>query len=45
MYFPEELMEEDGFLDLAKSGILTSLGTSAYYNTTKIDNLPYAKVK
>jgi len=45
MYFPEELMEEDGFLDLAKSGILTSLGTSAYYKTTKIDNLPYAKVK
>jgi flavin reductase (DIM6/NTAB) family NADH-FMN oxidoreductase RutF len=45
MYFPEELMEEDGFLDLAKSGILTSLGTSGYYKTTKIDNLPYAKVK
>ena len=44
MYFPEELMEEDGFLDLAKAGIITSLGTSGYYKTEKIDNLPYAKV-
>ena len=35
---------EDGFLDLAKAGILTSLGTSGYYKTEKIDNLPYAKI-
>ena len=44
-YVSAEIQEEDGFLDLAKSGILTSLGTSAYYKTMKIDNLPYAKVK
>jgi hypothetical protein len=42
-YFPAEIQEEDGFLDLAKTGILTSLGTSGYYKTDKIDNLPYAK--
>jgi flavin reductase (DIM6/NTAB) family NADH-FMN oxidoreductase RutF len=43
-YVPAEIKEEDGFLDLAKAGIITSLGTSGYYKTDKIDNLPYAKV-
>jgi len=43
-YVPVEIQEEDGFLDLAKAGILTSLGTSGYYKTVKIDNLPYAKI-
>ncbi|MCZ2478255.1 flavin oxidoreductase [Aquirufa antheringensis] len=42
-YVPAGIQEEDGFLDLAKAGILTSLGTSGYYKTDKIDNLPYAK--
>ena len=42
-YVPAGIQEEDGFLDLAKTGILTSLGTSGYYKTEKIDNLPYAK--
>ena len=42
-YLPAGIQEEDGFLDLAKAGILTSLGTSGYYKTDKIDNLPYAK--
>ena len=44
-YVPAEIQEEDGFLDLAKAGILTSLGTSGYYKTEKINTLPYAKVK
>ncbi len=43
-YVPAEIKEEDGFLDLAKAGIITSLGTSGYYKTDKIDNLPYAKI-
>ena len=43
-YVPADIQEEDGFLDLAKAGILTSLGTSGYYKTEKINNLPYAKV-
>ena len=42
-YVPARIQEEDGFLDLAKAGVLTSLGTSGYYKTDKIDNLPYAK--
>jgi flavin reductase (DIM6/NTAB) family NADH-FMN oxidoreductase RutF len=42
-YVPVEIKEEDGFLDLAKAGILTSLGTSGYYKTEKINTLPYAK--
>ena len=43
-YVSAEIQEEDGFLDLAKAGILTSLGTSGYYKTEKINTLPYAKV-
>jgi hypothetical protein len=43
-YVTAGIQEEDGFLDLAKAGIITSLGTSGYYKTEKIDNLPYAKV-
>ena len=43
-YVPVDIQEEDGFLDLAKAGILTSLGTSGYYKTEKITKLPYAKV-
>ena len=43
-FVPVGIQEEDGFLDLAKAGILTSLGTSGYYKTEKINNLPYAKI-
>ncbi len=42
-YVQAGMLEEDGFLDLAKAGILTSLGTSGYYKTEKINTLPYAK--
>lgn len=44
-YVPAEIQEEDGFLDLAKAGIITSLGNSGYYQTEKITKLPYAKIK
>lgn len=43
-YVPAEIQEEDGFLDLAKAEILTSLGISGYYKTEKISKLPYAKI-
>ncbi len=43
-YVPAEIQDEDGFLDLAKAGILSSLGTNGYYKTEKIATLPYAKV-
>lgn len=43
-YVPVGIQEEDGFLDLAKAGILTSLGTSGYYKTEKINTLQYAKI-
>ena len=42
-YVPVGIQEEDGFLDLAKAGILSSLGTNRYYKTEKIATLPYAK--
>lgn len=41
--FPEEAMEEDGFLDLAKAGSLTLGGLDRYYITRLIDKMPYAK--
>ena len=43
-YVPAGIQEEDGFLDLAKAAILSSLGTNGYYKTEKIATLPYAKV-
>ena len=43
-YVPADIQEEDGFLDLAKAGIITSLGTAGYYKTEKINKLGYAKV-
>jgi flavin reductase (DIM6/NTAB) family NADH-FMN oxidoreductase RutF len=43
-FVPAEIQEDDGFLDLAKAEILTSLGISGYYKTEKISKLPYAKI-
>lgn len=40
---PEDIVNEDGFIFLEKTGIITSLGIDAYYKTEKIDRLSYAK--
>lgn len=37
------IIEDDGFLDLEKSGTITSLGIDGYYETKLISRLPYAK--
>jgi flavin reductase (DIM6/NTAB) family NADH-FMN oxidoreductase RutF len=38
-----EIVDEDGFLNLEQSGTITSLGIDGYYETKLITRLPYAK--
>ena len=40
---PENILNEDGFIFLEKSGIITSLGIDSYYKTEKIGRYTYAK--
>jgi flavin reductase (DIM6/NTAB) family NADH-FMN oxidoreductase RutF len=39
----ETIIEADGFIDLQKADIITSLGIDSYYTTNKLVKLPYAK--
>jgi flavin reductase (DIM6/NTAB) family NADH-FMN oxidoreductase RutF len=41
---PDNVIAEDGFVDLQQSGTITSTGLDAYYRTEKINRLSYAKV-
>ena len=43
VYFDESILSEDGFLDIGKAGSLTSLGLDAYYETSLLKRLRYAK--
>lgn len=38
-----EMVEPDGFINIAKAGSITSLGVDAYYTTDKIERYKYAK--
>ncbi len=42
-YVPENIISEDGFLDLEKAGSLTVSGLDSYHMTNAIGRLPYAK--
>ncbi len=42
-FFPGEIRETDGFLDLAEAGTLAGAGLDAYYRPERIDRLSYAK--
>ena len=42
---PADLLQTDGFLPLEKAETLASLGNDAYYKTTLLERLPYAKAK
>lgn len=44
IYFPDNCMQEDGFLDLEKAGTITCSGLDSYHSTKSIERLPYAKV-
>lgn len=40
---PDNIISEDGFVDLQIAGSITSAGLDAYYKTEKISRLSYAK--
>jgi flavin reductase (DIM6/NTAB) family NADH-FMN oxidoreductase RutF len=40
---PDNVIGEDGFVDLQNAGSITSAGLDAYYKTEKISRLSYAK--
>ena len=43
VYFPEDCLLADGFLDLEKAESITCSGLDSYHKTTRIDRLSYAK--
>lgn len=43
VYFPENCLCEDGFLDLEKANTITCSGLDSYHKTKKLDRLSYAK--
>lgn len=43
VYFPENCLCDDGFLDLEKANTITCSGLDSYHKTKKIDRLSYAK--
>jgi flavin reductase (DIM6/NTAB) family NADH-FMN oxidoreductase RutF len=43
VYFPEDCLLQDGFLDLEKAATITCSGLDSYHKTTRIDRLSYAK--
>jgi flavin reductase (DIM6/NTAB) family NADH-FMN oxidoreductase RutF len=44
VYFPEQALQIDGFLDLSLAKTITCSGLDSYHTTTSIARLPYAKV-
>lgn len=43
IYFPEDCLEADGFLNIEKAGTLACTGLDSYHTTQIIERLPYAK--
>lgn len=43
VYYPEDCLQKDGFLDIEKAASLTCSGLDSYHKTTRIDRLSYAK--
>jgi flavin reductase (DIM6/NTAB) family NADH-FMN oxidoreductase RutF len=43
VYFPENCLNKDGFLDLEMANSITSSGLDSYHTTQKLDRLSYAK--
>jgi flavin reductase (DIM6/NTAB) family NADH-FMN oxidoreductase RutF len=43
VYFPEECLLADGFLDIEKAETITCSGLDSYHKTTRLDRLSYAK--
>lgn len=43
VYFPENCLSGDGFLDLEKANSITCSGLDSYHKTVQLDRLSYAK--
>jgi flavin reductase (DIM6/NTAB) family NADH-FMN oxidoreductase RutF len=43
VYFPENYLQKDGFLDIEKAESITCSGLDSYHKTTQISRLSYAK--
>jgi flavin reductase (DIM6/NTAB) family NADH-FMN oxidoreductase RutF len=43
LYFPEDCLCEDGYLDIEKAGTITASGLDSYHTTTRLERLSYAK--
>ncbi len=43
VYLPDNILQEDGFIEIEKAGSLASLGTDAYYSCEKLNRFKYAQ--
>ncbi len=43
VYFPENCLQKDGFIDIEKAETITCSGLDSYHKTTQISRLSYAK--
>ena len=43
VYFPQNCLQKDGFLDIEKAESITCSGLDSYHKTTRISRLSYAK--
>lgn len=43
VYFPENCLSKDGFLDIEKANTITCSGLDSYHKTIQLDRLSYAK--
>lgn len=44
VHFPDDCLQEDGYLDIERAGSITVSGLDAYHSTRKLARLSYAKV-
>jgi flavin reductase (DIM6/NTAB) family NADH-FMN oxidoreductase RutF len=43
IYFPENCLSKDGFIDIEKANTITCSGLDSYHKTVQLDRLSYAK--
>lgn len=44
VFFPEDCLESDGYLNIESAGSMTCSGLDTYHNTTKVGKLSYPKI-
>ncbi|MCB0628286.1 MAG: flavin reductase [Saprospiraceae bacterium] len=44
IYYPDDCLQQDGYLDIEKAGSITVSGLDAYHSTHKLARLSYAKM-